>query len=358
MSSFRFDHLLSLVGPHLNQKSNRGVISPSQRLAISLRFLATGDNTFSIASSYCIGRSTVSLIVKQTMIALCEALTDLYLPEPTQAKFSQIANDFWLKWNMPNCCGALDGKHIRIDCPANSGSLYFNYKKYFSIVLLAVCDANYNFVCIDIGAFGSLSDGAIFHDSYLGQAMESNTLNLPLANVLPSCKSGREVPYFIVGDAAFPLKENLMRPYPGQNLDIVKSIFNYRLSRARRCIENSFGILQARWRIFSRSINSTPDRVDLIVKSCVCLHNYLKNEETTIPIGERLYCPPGYADSDVSLGQWRHEIEHNSIMTKITQTGSNNSTIKAKNMRDELARYFMSPQGFKKGQIEYVKRTK
>ena len=74
---------------------------------------------------------------------------------------------------------ALDGKHVLIEAPAKSGSLYFNYKKTFSIVLLALVDANYKFIAVDVGSYGKNSDGGIFSYSHLGQRFENGTMNLP-----------------------------------------------------------------------------------------------------------------------------------------------------------------------------------
>jgi len=76
--------------------------------------------------------------------------------------------------------GAIDGKHIVIQAPDNSGSIYFNYKKAFSLVLLALVDGNYRFSVVDIGAYGKQSDGGIFAASALGRGLQKgsyNTLN-------------------------------------------------------------------------------------------------------------------------------------------------------------------------------------
>lgn len=79
-----------------------------------------------------------------------------------EAEWQRIIHGFFYKWNFPSCIGAIDGNHIVITCPPKSGSNYYNYKATFSIVLLAVVDDDYNFICIDVGAYGSLSDGNIF----------------------------------------------------------------------------------------------------------------------------------------------------------------------------------------------------
>jgi hypothetical protein len=76
-------------------------------------------------------------------------------------------------------------------------------------------------------------------------------------------------PYFIVADEAFPLKENIMRPYPGKSLTKSQIIFNFRLSRARRTIENAFGILVSRWRIFQGPIIAKVENVEKYIQAAV-----------------------------------------------------------------------------------------
>lgn len=93
------------------------------------------------------------------------------MPKPTAELWTKLAKEFETQWNFPNCIGAIDGKHVNIRAPWNSGSQFYNYKKFFSVVLLAVADANYPFVVVDIGAYGRNSDSGILSSSRLGQSL-------------------------------------------------------------------------------------------------------------------------------------------------------------------------------------------
>lgn len=95
------------------------------------------------------------------------------MPVPTVGKWRQIAEDFHHLWDFPNCLGAIDGKHVQIQAPANTGSLFYNYKGHFSVVLLAVVDARYCFRVIDVGAYGRSSDGGTLAASAFGKALYS-----------------------------------------------------------------------------------------------------------------------------------------------------------------------------------------
>jgi len=203
------------------------------------------------------------------------------MPQPTEERWKQIANDFWTNWNFPNCIGALDGKHVTIQAPPNSGSNFFNYKKTFSVVLLALVDAQYNFIAVDVGAYGKNSDGGILAHSNLGKSLENGSLNIPKDEFLPGTTIS--APYVILGDEAFPLKTYLMRPYPGKQLDdSLKRIYNYRLCRTRRVVENCFGILAQKFRVYNRRIQSKPENVDYIILSTCVLHNFIKKYNNSV----------------------------------------------------------------------------
>ncbi|KAG8173304.1 hypothetical protein JTE90_016299 [Oedothorax gibbosus] len=144
---------------------------------------------------------------------------------------------------------------------------------HFSIVLLAVVDANYQFVVADVGSKGRFSDGGIFATSALGHHFRNRTLGIPEDRSI--CEGGSPMPHMFVADEAFPLQRHLMHPFPGTQLDDIKRIFNYRLSRARRIVENAFGILSARFRVYRRPFECKLETVDKVVKATVMLHNYL-----------------------------------------------------------------------------------
>lgn len=137
-------------------------------------------------------------------------------------------------------------------------------------MLLAICDANYIFRFVDIGAYGRRSDGGIFRESRMGQKLDTGQMNIPKSDSF--YKGGPFLPYCIVGDEAFPLKSYLLRPFSSKNnLSAEQRIYNYRLSRARRVIENSFGILASQWRIYRKPIISSVQTAMNIVQATICI---------------------------------------------------------------------------------------
>lgn len=117
-------------------------------------------------------------------------------------------------WDFPNCVRALDGKHIAIECPANSGSNCYNYKKFYSLVFMALCDSRYCFTIVDIGNYGRDNDAHIFNNSILGGAFINNE-----AVITPqSSVSGHTLPYVIVADEIVRLKPWLMKLYGGKGM--------------------------------------------------------------------------------------------------------------------------------------------
>ncbi|XP_011313524.1 uncharacterized protein [Fopius arisanus] len=225
------------------------------------------------------GIKTVACIVPETMTAIWETLTLLHMAVPSVDDFIRISKEFKTKWNFPHCIGAIDGRHVPIKKPNNSGSLYFNYKGYYSIVLQAAVDANYRYICIqDVGGYGSQHDAATFRASQLYRALMLKKLNLPNASRIEN--SDLCMPYFLIGDGAYPLSNILMKPYRGINLSHQQKIFNNSLSKARVVVENAFGQSSQKWRILSTNIEKSPEIINLIIKCTCLLHNIIINLES------------------------------------------------------------------------------
>ncbi len=224
------------------------------------------------------------------------------------------------------CVGAIDGRHMTIQNPIKAGSTYFNYKGTFSIVLMAVCDSNYCFLYANIGAQGRISDGGVFNSSSLAQKMDSGTINLPPPEPLAA---GRIcVPYVIVADNAFALRENMLVPYPGavsQGLGSFQRIFNYRLSSARSRIKNTFRIMASVFRLFRKPMLLEPKKARTVVECAVVLHNFLRRSRTSV----ESYTPARTFDSYTEVngvlkltpGSWRADNEGMTSFTPLVNIG-------------------------------------
>ena len=150
---------------------------------LTSRYLATGDAITTIAYNFQMGVSTARQIILDVCTAIWDVLASIYMPVPSEDKWESIANEFYERWNFPNCIGAIDGKHVMIQCPFNSDSLFYNYKSYFSIVLLAVASADYRFVMVDVGAYSNDS-GVLNHTTFFKQLRNKNLDVPPLGSFL------------------------------------------------------------------------------------------------------------------------------------------------------------------------------
>lgn len=309
-----------------------------------------------LAFSHYLGLTTVSNVIRETTKVIWEVLQPVVLAEPTTEQWKKISEEFFNKWNIPNCFGAIDGKHIEIQAPFNAGSHFFNYKKTHSIVLMAVCDAYYRFILVDVGASGGTHDSIVFSDSAFGTKILNNLLPLPEPRHLPN--TDILLPNFFIADAAFPLHSHIMRPFPGKHLSLTKKIYNYRISRARRTIENTFGILAQRWRVLRRALTTSLETCENIVLACVVLHNFIQRGEQEMTLDEKRYCPTGYVDEEsangvLRPGLWRRE---NGNLRRVERVGANNASRAVFRIRENLSEYFNSPEGGLSWQESYVMR--
>lgn len=285
------------------------------------------------------GFSTVREIVRDVCEAIWNKLGPIYMSEPTTSMWQKSEEGFRSYWNFPNCCGALDGKHVNIICPRNGGSNFWNYKGENSVVLLALVDPKYKFLVIDVGSYGKNSDGGVFNKSVLGESLEQRNLKIP--NDKPLASGLEPLPHVIVADEAFPLKPYLMRPYSKNDVrnNEPNQVYNYRLSRARRIVENSFAILRARWRVFAKPMEVQPDMVDKIILATCCLHNYLGTDKLPSDCTQE--------DNDKTMGPTAFEN---------LDPLRRNSTQYAFYVRNKFKEYFNSNDGAVPWQVDIVRR--
>ncbi|XP_034837923.1 protein ALP1-like isoform X1 [Maniola jurtina] len=326
MTAENFEELLSLISNNIQRNDTllRDAIPAKLKLEVTLSFLSTGNSYRSLSHLFRLPKSSISQIISEVCQEIKRALKDHIKVPSTPLEWGQIEKGFRNKWNFPLCYGAIDGKHIKITGSKEYGSVNFNYKKDNSIVLMALVDHDYCFTYINVGANGSASDGGIFKNCSIYNQLETSGF-IPEGGV-------------IVADAAFPLKTYMMKPYPGPNLSFEEKIFNYRLSRARRIVENAFGILANRFRVFEKAISTKIDTVDHIVFAACSLHNWLRKKSSAY----LTTCSVDRDDIDThSLieGMWRTDVRG---LNSITQQGSNHSSLSAREKRTQYTNYFVN----------------
>lgn len=204
----------------------------------------------------------------------------------------------------------------------------------FILVLLGIADANVRFISLDFGSPGSQSEGGTFKDGKLKDTCKSDIFSP--AFELHNC--GISLPYFSLGDDAFALDVILMKPFPHRSAMGDEKIFNYRLSRARRIVENAFGLLCAKFRVLLKTLELDVSNAMQVVRACLALHNFLLTRK------DQFYSPSGFLDTEddpgnVIPGKWRDNI-YGDVCTLRPDPSTRPSTARARDVHDNLKEYF------------------
>lgn len=334
-----FHELVERLAPRIEKVVTRmrRPLEPGLKVALTLRYLASGNDYHSLMYGFRVPHNSISIVLREVCQAIIAEYAQEVMPCPvTEEEWRPVEEKFRNRWNFPHAVGAIDGKHIRITCPANEGSTYFNYKGFYSIVLMALVDGDYKFLWVNVGTQGSASDAQIFNDCELKEALEDGSIGLPAPEPLP--RDDRNMPYFIVGDDAFALRTWLMKPFSKRNLTDEERIFNYRLSRARRIVENAFGILANRFQCLLGTMKQSPKTVATIVKAACCLHNLMR---LRYPALQQNVVDQEDPNHNVVPGSWRNDRP----MPGLQHVGGNRATRLAKEQRHYLMQYVNSTAG-------------
>lgn len=328
MNKETFNYILEKIRPDIEKKDTplRMAITADIRLMLTLVYLASGPSYQVLGKLFRVSKTSIQRIVPETCDAIWNRLAADEIKMPSsEEQWEEKAREFGARWQYPKAIGCIDGKHCSMVAPGNSGSSFFNYKGHFSFVLMAVCDANYRFIYVDIGSAGSTHDATVFQNSSFGQMLQADTLHLP-----PKPVDG--IPLHFLSDDAFGLQDRIMKPFPHSSLEPKERVYNYRLSRARRTVESAFGIMSNRFRLLRRPMDLDYDNCVKCVQAITVLHNLLLKKG-----GSRVA-----ADDDL-LG----ECSMPPINTGGKFNASGNAT--ARQIRNEMADYFFSGDG----QVEF-----
>ena len=201
----------------------------AEKLACTLRFLATGESYSSLQYQFRISKWSISLFIPQVWcwkrhiyhFQIRKKSGSKYLMISIKVGSFPIQSDAW----MGSILRYLTLRTVAL------------YKRFYSVVLLALVKHNYQLLYVNVGCQGRLSDGAVFKNSDLYRGIVSNTVNIPNPRALPKtgdpCWDENEypkLPFLIVGDDAFQLSTHMIKPYSGRSLSDEQIVFNYRLS--------------------------------------------------------------------------------------------------------------------------------
>jgi hypothetical protein len=120
---------------------------------------------------YLLGETTVQEIVRDCCNSIWKCLKAKEMPEKKADYWVNIAYDFYRRTQFPTALVLWMGKNIQIKMPSGSEFLFYNYKHFFSILLLALVDANYCFILVDVGAVRNSRDSNVFKNSNIGRKL-------------------------------------------------------------------------------------------------------------------------------------------------------------------------------------------
>ena len=184
------------------------------------------------------------------------------------------------EWQFSFAFSAIDGSHLPIKCPKGGSEAmkqYYNFKKCYSKILLALVDARYRFTWIRVETPGNTRDSTYFQSTDLYDRTEAGLVIPDQVQVV----NGLEIPPLILGDRAFPLRTWITKPY--RDAVLSEENFNYRGSWARMVTEKAFGRLKSRFRVLHKKCESGKKTVKAMVLACVTLHNICIDTGDVIP---------------------------------------------------------------------------
>lgn len=270
MSRTTFTYVVSVCESMRRVDTNkRQAIPLEKRIAIGIYRLASSAEDRTVANAFGVSRASVNIIFREFCEVVVRHLEPRFVRFPTLHELAEHMRQFAALTGFPQGVGALDGCHIEVCPPKEQACDYYNYKGWYSMILMAVVDHCYKFMLTNVGTPGRSHDADVFHKSCLPKILSSGLFQLQKKTF-----HGVSVGPVLLADQAYPLQKEVMKPFsqPGAAGSSTQ-IFNYHLSSARRIVENAFGRLKARFRILHKGPENDIPNVRRIIRACCVLHN-------------------------------------------------------------------------------------
>ncbi|KAH7977556.1 hypothetical protein HPB49_002343 [Dermacentor silvarum] len=316
-STFRY-LVISLQCVLERQVTNmRKPISAEKRVAVGLYRLCSSAEDRTIAHLFGIGRSTVNIVYREFCRAVVDIHEGTWVRMPRKEEIAEQMREFHAVTGFPQAMGALDGCHFPISPPKKDAADYYDYKGWYSIILLAVADHRYRFLYLKVESLGRCHDAHVYGRSRLKTIVESDHFNSPVSVI-----EGMPVLPIMLCDQAFTLTPHLMKPHANVPSGSKQAIFNYNLSKSRRIVENAFGRVKARFRFILKRMECKLSNAKLAIRASCTLHNICE-------------CFPDHVDE-----QWIQDVYTCNEMYKQPLHNSDACIGEGEDVRAALAEYF------------------
>uniref|UniRef100_A0A2Q4QQN1 DDE Tnp4 domain-containing protein n=1 Tax=Caenorhabditis japonica TaxID=281687 RepID=A0A2Q4QQN1_CAEJA len=267
-----FNTLLTIIEP----RGSYIGLSPIARLVVFLRYAREGDTQNRISRDIGVSQATISRLLSDVIWAIANVAPEHIIFPSDRKEIMSQQYDFFHKTNcngvmrkMP-CFGLIDGKHWATEHPPHTGSLNYNYKGFYSFNSLVVCDANSRINFIQVSELAVNSDAALFRDGPLAEMLDSCVTECGYTKI-PG--SDIEMPPFLLADNGFGLNFTVMNKYRTIGITTEKIRFNEWICQTRVKVENCFGILTSKFKVFRRRLNLKPATSRALIVALACVHN-------------------------------------------------------------------------------------
>ncbi|CAL1678839.1 unnamed protein product [Lasius platythorax] len=297
MSRITFENLVNIIG-HAMPFNHNNPVDLRKKVMFTIWILAKPESYLAAGDRFNLAKSTAHGIVKEITNVLANILPN-YVNWP-DARMCEIASTIFKRRShgIPGVVGAIDGCHIPCQAPIDNANDFYNRKGFHSIILQGICDHKARFIDIFVGLPGRMHDARVFRQSEIFQRLTHHLLP-------PN--------YHIIGDAAYPLKVNLLTPYRDTgHLTRAQIIYNTRLSSIRSIIERAFGLLKCKFRRLNYLDIADFDFGNKMIGAACVLHNFLiEHNEINFEINEEVL-----EEEQEEVAMEREEVANNEAIDK------------------------------------------